>query len=1366
MSWDEIVLTGLRYREDFSRVVAEAAEAAPPHIKEILITLPDLLNLDQDKITALEKEYGPALVLLYYFWSSLCGEYYQEVPLEMQRDTLKNGLHASIAGGERASHMNEKEIEVRFLFEKGSILYNLNRFSQAEKILNKTCEAYRRLSRSNPVYIPHFTKSLTLLGNCYCRTGAFSEAIKAYTQALTTVEQPLKESHHAADGAMILYNLGNLYRTTNTFLEAEKCYKKALCQYKELAKIDPDFYARHVVVTLLSLGNFYWSTNNFSEAENTYSKAVKKLERLTKKHPGIYNPLLAKTLSNMGNVYSMTGNFQQAEHTYQRALSIRKKLAEETPEIYNLDLAMNVSNLGILYSSMGKFSKAEKKCFEALTIMENINEDSIALQSCRVHTLHELGTIHQALNKVSQAKELYTAALNIYAKLAQYSPDDLGTTGQIKTHTKEIQGPLNAVPEKISDIYSPDTGKILTSLGTLYWSINDFENAEKAYIKALELYESCTKDYPDVHADVTADILDKLGTLYKDAHKYAEAEKAYTKAFDVLRRLAEKHPSVYNVRVAMILNNLGTFYWIITQFSEAEKAYTKALDVLRGLAETYPRVYSRDVAMISNNMGTLYSEMGYFEKGQKMYRKALTIYEELAHVYPEAYEPDVAMTLTNVGDGYLRTTNAEKAEPPLSEALQKYRELAGETPDAYEPYVVIALKNLGNSYLRIKTLEKAEPLFDEAATIAKERKLWFELADIYDSMSHFLSNKREDAVKALELGILWYGEKKYKYAQKGRREKLYTGLLERIDDPKKGFGILEALRDSDLLSLAWGTEIEKMRNLCQETTAEVLLRERVHPLLPRVHIPGNTLFVYIQKMRDCILYLVITQKEMHLFRGSSEFARIGQKLLVNLRVQTIGGIRNKNISSIITRYDNLTTRWAATLPPELQRMLSEKDVIIFSPDGIISYFPLEGLSICDEPICLTKKVMRAASIHQAQKIASRVELDSSLIVGNPWPSVDEQSLSYTYPSRIGPIGYLKEAEKEAQMLAEHMPGPHVFMGSHAVRDEVLRALPHHSLIHFAGHGYLGRVLFFAGPMVGFPPEFEPEEFAQLRRAWRMTNGSITHMMDEWDTDIDILDRPYGEEDPYGYSVDTSQNSQLDYDYNVTIMSYSQQPYTFYIPIPLSSSGAPDDEKPSKMISEIVKNGDIEFEVIDTVHGKALKIEGTGNASLQTVKNVSFASYANYREYLTYDMSMHDSESGRKYYWFYRDSTSNEIFIEFKFYYYVGGPEGGTLCNYDHAGWLANGWNLIKVDAEWVTGDGFSFLESSEQDEYTVLGYCFIVLVVFVCSVIIICSMFLISFIGFSRFSKDFLALSIPFPSFLIEIFILHPLHLIMPPSFI
>ena len=107
------------------------------------------------------------------------------------------------------------------------------------------------------------------------------------------------------------------------------------------------------------------------------------------------------------------------------------------------------------------------------------------------------------------------------------------------------------------------------------------------------------------------------------------------------------------------------------------------------------------------------------------------------------------------------------------------------------------------------------------------------------------------------------------------------------------------------------------------------------------------------------------------------------------------------------------------------------------------------------------------------------------------------------------ISFLEGAQEEAEALAEELPDATVLLGSHATGEKFLSEISKHSLIHFSGHGSLGRILFLSGPFKGFPPPFEPEEFSNLRKAERKEGTNPINMMKEWHpiTDLDLFDVP-------------------------------------------------------------------------------------------------------------------------------------------------------------------------------------------------------------------------------------------------------------------
>jgi tetratricopeptide (TPR) repeat protein len=1131
MNWEEIVLRGIKNREDISKVLDRAAKVAPEEIREILEKLPETIDLNEDYIKDLEREGGSVLVLLYYYWLSLCSESYHVFPPGMQKLILENGLKASLGALRCASKLNEKEIEAGFLFRAGGALYDLRRFSQAENAFIKALTLYRNLAEDSfDSCNLHVAKVLNNMGNLYCKVEKLSDAERAYKEALTIYRNFAKENPgYTPDVAMTMHNLGNCYRHMRKFAEAEKAYIQALTEFTALAKKNPDVYALNMVVALNNLGILYWTTNRFSEAEKAYTEVLTELESLVRENPDTYNAYLAMTLSNIGNFYSGTGDFKKGEKAHKRALRIRKELAKENPDTYNLDVAMTLSNLGNFYSGIGDFKKGEKYCLEALKIINGLpEEDFNSYYSCKANTFNNLGNVYLDMNDFSRAEEALTEALKIYRQLAEenpgYTPDvamTLNNLGTLHRHTDKFSEAEKAYTEILTiyrqlaeenpGVYTPDVAMTLNNIGIVYWSVNDFPQAEKAYTEALTLYEELSKEYPDVYILQVARTLDNLGSLYQHTHQYSRAEEAFLRTLAEFRKLTKKNPE-YMSDVAMTLNNLGVLYWSTSDFPQAEKAYTEALTEFRQLAEENPGAYIPAVAMVLTNVGALHSEDGDFQNAEEAYTEALTLYRQLAEENPDVYDSDVAMTLNNLGVTYRCTGNMEKAEETLNEALEKYEQLARENPDAYDRYVITALNSLGALCSHTMNIEKAEILLTEALTRAEERALWFELAESYDTLSHVMPDKKEDAVRALELGILVSGEEKYKYAQKGRRENLYSGLLEHTDNPQKGIGILETLRDPDLLSLKWDMEkIEQAKDNkgLQRKIVEEVLKKKISPQIPHFKMLDNALFLYIQILEGSILYFAVTRGGMRLFRGTKTFVDVGRKLLVNLRVQALGVLHGKDIHGIMRKFNKYLAEWTCTLPSQIQELFSEKDVIIFSPDAAISYFPLEGLLIDDEPICLSKKVIRATSMHQLQgRTPPKLVVDSSLLVGNPWPSIDEDYIRYPHPRRIE-ISYLKNAEKEVEVLAGKLPDPKILLDTSATAETFLKELSNHSIVHFAGHGHVGRILLFSGPMTKYPPEFEPEEFAELRKAWRVINDTTVYMMDEWDmvTDIDILNTP-------------------------------------------------------------------------------------------------------------------------------------------------------------------------------------------------------------------------------------------------------------------
>ena len=925
----------------------------------------------------------------------------------------------------------------------GLLYWTTKQFLKAEKVYNEALEIYRHLIRKNPIYTSEFATALNNMGILYQNTQRFSEAEEIHKEALELCQYKSQNPDYVGT-ADALCNLGNLYWTTKQYLKAEKMYNEALELKKTLSEQNPAF-TLDVVLILTNLGNVYRDIQKFEKAEKMYKEALERCRRLTKITPEVYTPYMALVLNNMGNLYRDIKQFDKAETTLEEALQIRRHLAEQNPHAYTSDVAMTLNNLGLLYRNSGRFSKA-----------------------------------HNA----------YSEALEIYWRLQEEN------TG-----------------------YTPDIARTLNNVGTLLTDTQRFSKAEETFQKALELYQDLERENPGVYTLDTAGTLRSLGTFYRDTQRFDKAEKMYNEALNLYRNL-ERENSAYAVHVASVYNDLGIFYQDTRKFYEAENAYKEALDRGINLIQKNPHAYAADLAGTFNNLGNLYNDAYLygeerFSEAEEVYKRALGIFENLAEESPDVFTPHVAGMLNNVGALYKDTNRLKEAEEAHKKALDLRIKLAEQNPDVYTSEVADSLTSLGIVYERMGNPE-AEKYYREAFSKYREQGFWFDAANAFYDLSQVTSNKKtlEKSRKLLEMGIIFTRDRKYTYALKGKYEQLYWSLLE---NDVSSFSVLETLRDPGLLSLSWDYLLSREELLIaqsdiksQKKVVNALLDEDIPSITILEKFPKNTLFVYIQELRDYVLFFVIEGNGIHRCTCRKEFLSIGEGLLKNLRIQQGAARKTDNLTFVIEKFQDLVEKWSRILPDEVTRLIKEKDCIVFSPDLRCSHFPLEALQVNGESLCIEKTVVRSTSLHQFLTLFRRsLSFDSSLIIGNPWINYNEEKLIYSLPSGTQQfkISFLKGAEEEAQELSRKLPNSTTFVENKATGNRFISGISQYSLIHFCGHGSLGRILFLSGPYTEFPPQFEPEEFSDLRKAERVKDSGTINMMEEWHpvTDLDLFD---------------------------------------------------------------------------------------------------------------------------------------------------------------------------------------------------------------------------------------------------------------------
>ncbi|GBC60281.1 hypothetical protein DENIS_1232 [Desulfonema ishimotonii] len=257
------------------------------------------------------------------------------------------------------------------------------------------------------------------------------------------------------------------------------------------------------------------------------------------------------------------------------------------------------------------------------------------------------------------------------------------------------------------------------ALGFLHDYRNENKLAERAYKRALEIYEKLALTQPETYEPYVADIQNNLGTFYDKRDDSDAAKKAYWRALELYEKLALTQPETYEPGVAMIQNNLGNFYDKRDDSDAAKKAYWRALELYEKLALTQPETYEPYVADIQNNLGTFYDKRDDSDAAKKAYWRALELYEKLALTQPETYEPYVATTQNNLGTFYDKRNDFEAAEKAYGRALEIREKLALTQPETYEPDLCMTLANLSSYYARWFEKDGAEDHKEKAMSYAQ-----------------------------------------------------------------------------------------------------------------------------------------------------------------------------------------------------------------------------------------------------------------------------------------------------------------------------------------------------------------------------------------------------------------------------------------------------------------------------------------------------------------------------------------------------------------------------------------------------------------------------------------------------------------------
>jgi tetratricopeptide (TPR) repeat protein len=157
---------------------------------------------------------------------------------------------------------------------------------------------------------------------------------------------------------------------------------------------------------------------------------------------------------------------------------------------------------------------------------------------------------------------------------------------------------------------------LVNELGGIYYRHARYADAERAYLRALRIWEKAPSPPTGLGA-----ALDNLGAASFAQAKFGETERYYLRA----RHLQELKLGKSNPETAVTLGNLACVYRALGRNDDAEPLYRRAL----AIEESAFGPESSKAAAAQDNLAGLYASAGRYRDAERLLRRALAARDKL-----------------------------------------------------------------------------------------------------------------------------------------------------------------------------------------------------------------------------------------------------------------------------------------------------------------------------------------------------------------------------------------------------------------------------------------------------------------------------------------------------------------------------------------------------------------------------------------------------------------------------------------------------------------------------------------------------------------------------------------------------------------
>lgn len=416
--------------------------------------------------------------------------------------------------------------------------------------------------------------------------------------------------------AVNMAETGDSIAKTGDSLQAFSNYSEALRRFLLLSENYPDKVKSKTDLSALydRLGDFYVKLGRKTDALSCYLKSQKVGEESVNGDK-LENKVLGYL--KLGDIYSWLDMPDEAVSSYKRAVKVLdKKVSDDKIQTRYQYLSFLNHRIWRVYSLLKNNEKAAQAGKRDLEIRNKIidSDDGNGTAVFGLgNSFKNIGERYAYEGMAADAEDALLQAEDIYSRL------------------------LKMVPENYDYMWAQM--ELYSSLGDLYLSVGQYENAIKAGINGLGLSEkiAANKDN-DTNEQVNLSVsLYRLGSIYRLAGDDQKSIEYYLKSLDIRRQAlaAEPDREKYRTAVTDCLKSLADLYAQTEEADKSVSAYKEILNIMNPVFEKTPTSDDQRFIMVTYyKLSRVYYGSGRHNLAEQSYNKALDIAGQRVKRFP------------------------------------------------------------------------------------------------------------------------------------------------------------------------------------------------------------------------------------------------------------------------------------------------------------------------------------------------------------------------------------------------------------------------------------------------------------------------------------------------------------------------------------------------------------------------------------------------------------------------------------------------------------------------------------------------------------------------------------------------------------